>query len=354
MSNISLMCSHPLKGFIVGITKNGKQRLKIRPYKVDHVEVMQSGQYIDRFDPDVPALGKPYCEFVTIPCGRCASCRLRRAKDTADRCVLELQEYDSNLFLTLTYNDDNLPHSKAYDENGNIIMNGTLVKKDLQNFWKRLRKYTDSQGYKIRYLACGEYGSWENTHRPHYHAIVFNLKLPDLIPFTKNEFGDILYTSKILDSIWKNGYCLIGEATHQSIEYVARYVVKKQYGKNAEIYEKFNIEPEFSTCSRRPGLARNYYEKHKEELFNETTYSFPTRNGSGVAMPGRYFNNLFESDFDSVSVAERKNRIKDIQDSKTSLIQEQISQDYVDFLDSLDYIYNKRQEYKLKRVNDFL
>jgi hypothetical protein len=44
---------------------------------------------------------------------------------------------------------------------------GSLKKKELQNFLKRLRK---NAGFTFRYFACGEYGK---KGRPHYHILLF-------------------------------------------------------------------------------------------------------------------------------------------------------------------------------------
>ena len=74
------------------------------------------------------------------------------------RVVHESYYWDSCIFLTLTYDDDHLPP------------NGSLVKSDLQKFFKRLRK---NSGKKMAYFACGEYG--EQTARCHYHVILFGL-----------------------------------------------------------------------------------------------------------------------------------------------------------------------------------
>ncbi|EBW8988162.1 hypothetical protein BXL21_24545 [Salmonella enterica subsp. enterica serovar Enteritidis] len=49
--------------------------------------------------------------------------------------------WDQNCFITLTYNDENLPEG------------GTLVRKHLTDFFKRLRKHFT--GRTIRYFACG-------------------------------------------------------------------------------------------------------------------------------------------------------------------------------------------------------
>ena len=218
-----MSCYHPLKGFIVGTKNNGKKDIKIRSYEVDHVELLPNGNYIDRPFRDLPLLGKPYYEYDTIPCGRCIGCRLQKSREWANRAVMELPYHSSNLFITLTYDDDHVPHSGSVSDNGEYVDTLTLNKEDLRNFWKRLRNYCDNKDEKIRYLACGEYGS--NTARPHYHAIVFGLSLPDLVPFTKNDLGDWLYTSETLAKIWKNGNVLVGEANYETIAYVARYLI---------------------------------------------------------------------------------------------------------------------------------
>ena len=333
-------CYHPLKAFIVGYKDNGKKDIKVTSYETDHIELNGNGQYIERPSRDLPLVGKPFYDYDTIPCGRCIGCRLQRSKSWADRAVLELPYHDSNLFITLTYDDDHLPHNKAFDDEGNIIMTETLKKKDLQDFWKRLRKYCDSKGEKIRYLACGEYG--DITFRPHYHAIVFGLSLPDLEPKFKNELGDWIYTSETLSGIWKNGLCSVGEATHESIAYVARYVTKKKYGKEAELYEKLNIVPEFINMSRKPGLGREYYEENKDKLFTQTKYFFPIRDGVGSATPGRYFSNLFELDYDSESVQSRKDKLKGLYEDRVKLSLSKTDKNYLDYLSSQEYIKENR------------
>ena len=74
------------------------------------------------------------------------------------RIMNEVRMHDVSCFVTLTYNDENLPKDN------------TLVKEDLQKFWKDLRYRIFPE--KIRYFASGEYG--DETQRPHYHAVIFN------------------------------------------------------------------------------------------------------------------------------------------------------------------------------------
>lgn len=96
------------------------------------------------------------------------------------------------------------------------------------------------------------------TLRPHYHAAVFNYMPDDLKVHSYNIEGDTLYTSKKLEKIWSKGYVIIGMLTYKSAAYVARYVLKKQYGAN-EFHVKHNREPEFTLSSRRGGLGINAF-----------------------------------------------------------------------------------------------
>lgn len=93
-------------------------------------------------------------EVTYLPCGKCEQCRIDQSAQKAIRATMEAQKWPKNAFLTLTYSNDKLPAKRS------------LKKRDLQLFWKKLRKH-QWKYYKehIRYLACGEYGP--ATRRPH-------------------------------------------------------------------------------------------------------------------------------------------------------------------------------------------
>lgn len=210
-------------------------------------------------------------EVVQIPCGCCIGCRLDYSRQWANRCYLESLGSEHTYFITLTYDDENVPIGK----NGN----NTLRPDDLKKFLKDLRAY-----YKyhynldnIRFFACGEYG--DMSLRPHYHLICFNLPIYDLDPnfiYEENgkkyitqhvENGYIYYYSDIIHKIWNKGNILIGEATWQSMAYVARYVTKKIKGKDAEVYDALGIESEFVRMSRMPGIGEAYFKEHYKEIY---------------------------------------------------------------------------------------
>lgn len=173
----------------------------------------------------------------------------------------EAQLHSECCFLTLTYNRDNLPTWS------------TLVPEHLQLFLKRFRRAIAPT--RISFLASGEYGG--QLGRPHYHAIIFGYDFRDK-KFLKDGTGGLgrLYTSELLEKLWGHGYCTTGELSFESASYVARYSLKKVTGTEApgwytrldpETGELVDIEQEFLRMSRRPAIAKNWFNKYGQEVF---------------------------------------------------------------------------------------
>lgn len=290
-----MSCYSPLKGFPVSRTNSGKLDYKITSFQVDHMELVK-GKWIKCDTPFVsPASEEVVKEYVLIPCQKCIGCRLDYAKQWANRCMLELPYHESSYFLTLTYSDDNLRFSESFDmETGELRKVPTLVKEDWQLFMKRLRKeYSMKYNNKLRFYMCGEYG--EHSFRPHFHAVIFGLKLDDLVPYSRTSQGHILYNSEWLQNIWNLGYVVIGDVTYESCNYTARYVTKKVNEELIEHFKDLNLEPEFTLMSRRPGIGAWYYEDHPE-IWNYDHFFLGTENGSLQITPPRYFRKLLEKD----------------------------------------------------------
>lgn len=236
---------------------------------------------------------------VTIGCGQCIGCRLDKSRTWAIRMMHEASMHQNNCFLTLTYNDENLPP------------NGTLVKKHFQDFMKRYRKKYASQ--TIRFYHCGEYG--ENTQRPHYHAAIFGHDFTDKKVHKHSDSGFIIYTSDDLASLWDKGYATIGDLTFESAGYISRYITKKLTGPKAEYYEKKGIIPEYSTMSRRPGIGYDWYKKYN--LTDVLNGDFIIINGKKCKVPRFYDNLLEESDLLDVK-KERTRLARKFKDNNTT------------------------------------
>ena len=213
---------------------------------------------------------------INVPCGHCVGCRLDKSRQWADRMMLELDHSKTAIFVTLTYDPLNVPVACVLDD-GSVLF--TLDKRDVQLFMKRLRRSFD--GREIRFYLAGEYGS--QTHRPHYHAILFGLSLsdfPDIQPVSKNTFGQFLYSSEMMYDIWKLGNVALADVSWQTCAYVARYCVKKLGDDvSRETYDSFGVQPEFSLMSRKPGLA-GYYAIEHPELIERSKQYFCDPNGA--------------------------------------------------------------------------
>lgn len=285
-----MTCYHPLKGFAVDLTVNNRPDYKIVSYDTHHLEYY-GGHWHNCSTDYVSSMAEQVLyDYIEIPCGRCIGCRLAYSRQWADRCMLEMREHESTYFVTLTYDDDHLPtvdHLAA--DTGEIVKIPTLVKRDFQLFMKRLRKNYKYDN-KLRYYMAGEYGG--QTARPHYHAIIFGLKLDDLVLYTAGQ-GYVYYNSMFLSDCWQHkGHVVVAKACWETCAYTARYIMKKQYGDAASVYDEYGIQPEFTLMSRRPGIARDYFDDHGPAIWDTDCIYVPTESGAKEMKPPRYYKKM--------------------------------------------------------------
>nr|QJB18958.1 MAG: replication initiator protein [Microvirus sp.] len=225
----------------------------------------------------------PFSEL-QIPCGGCIGCRLDKSRQWMLRLMHEAKYHEQKSFLTLTYDDLQLPE------------NGSLDKTHFQKFMKRLRK---QHGGKLRYFMCGEYG--DQTQRPHYHAILYGCDFSDRRPHSKGAKGDQIYISETLDRIWTHGNCYIGNVTPESCGYVARYIMKKVTGEQAnDHYGRINpatgewylLQPEYLAMSLKPGIGATYYDEFKTDLYPS---DFAISKGRELPVP-KYYDRQLEKE----------------------------------------------------------
>jgi len=182
-------------------------------------------------------------------CGVCPNCKKAKSLEWSIRARHELITEPRAVFITLTYRKDTLHRGANVAEN-RYDKRGVLCQKDMQDFFKRLRKAIP--GRKIRYLYCGEYG--EEKWRPHYHALLYGL--------------DYLEAPEIdLDSIWTHGKVHVSEdfVTDNAIQYVIGYIKKKIPGR-MQAYAKYqgnNRPPPYLRASQ--GLGGKWSDIHRDE-----------------------------------------------------------------------------------------
>jgi len=237
-----------------------------------------------------------------IPCGQCTGCRLDQSKAWAIRCYHESKMWEENCFITLTYDDEHLTKNSSFD------------KRDLQKFFKRLRKKYEPK--KIRYYACSEYG--EQTFRPHYHAAIFNFNFADRKEWKNTDEG-ILYTSEEANKIWGLGNVIIGELTLESAAYIARYITKKIKGEKSREYYG-NLEHPAQFMSRAVGIGRNWVESYGNELLQNGTVVYK---GIEIKQP-RYYDNVIQKLDEGKINAIKERRIKFIDENEQTIARLQV------------------------------
>lgn len=193
-----------------------------------------------------PQMGKPESFGMWVPCGKCVSCRIARAREWSTRLLHEASYFKEVSFITLTIDDDHMPFDMS------------LHKQELQLFFKRLRKFLT--GTKLRYYACGEYG--EKRGRPHYHAILFGFD----DPMKRYDFSLRAYRAPTLERFWKAGNVTTGSVNYDSIRYVADYIGKSfsgplaitKYYDEAPLGPLYRLNPPFRISSL--GLGKRWAE----------------------------------------------------------------------------------------------
>lgn len=187
--------------------------------------------------------------------------------------------------MTLTYSDEHL-------------QSWSLCYPHFQKFMKRLRR---KKG-RVRFYAAGEYG--DEFARPHFHALLFGCWFSDRQPHKKLASGFQLYTSRELEALWPFGFSSIGDVTFESAAYVARYVMKKVTGPQADAhyaggglvdYSTGEVEPkvpEFNRMSLKPGIGAGWYERFGSEVYPN---DYVVMNGVKMSPP-KYYDRLVQVD----------------------------------------------------------
>lgn len=150
--------------------------------------------------------------YLEVPCGKCEECKQSNRNDWFCRCFYEWlsnRENGQSFYYTLTYNNDNLPHSMGVP---------CFSLRDLQLFLKRLRKCLSKRDTKLRYMITSEYG--ELYQRPHYHVLFF----------LDSYFNPYIFY-RLIEQCWQKGFVKAGDnvgqiTSYRGIKYVTKYVSK--------------------------------------------------------------------------------------------------------------------------------
>jgi cell division protein FtsL len=203
-------------------------------------------------------------------------------------------------FVTLTYQTRYLSFSPSGRR--------TLVKKDLQQFFKRLRINQERAGNnsKITYYAAGEYGG--KLKRPHYHLIIFNAEKQHIAKawqINGEPIGRVHFGKQI---------------SSQAIAYTCKYINKTP---SRNWHHSDDRQKEFSLMSK--GIGQNYLTPqmvrwHKQ---NDVTYCVE-EGGVRVSIPRYYKEKIWNPEEREIISANQVNRIKDKTEKQIEDIRQQV------------------------------
>ena len=161
--------------------------------------------------------GESYALGTYSKCGSCAICLAEKSNNWVIRNYYEEKRHKKKCFITLTY-----------AENSCI-----LVRKDLQDFIKRLRTYIERKGSKekFRYFYCGEYG--ERNGRPHYHLIIYGWEDNEAKYLGWSGKKQICYRSSIIEECWGLGRTSYQSFSTKEAPYIALYNTPQETFKHA-------------------------------------------------------------------------------------------------------------------------
>ena len=255
-----------------------------------------------------------------VPCGKCLACKSRRKSQATFRMdcerrfghivkhkdgTSEVVKFRYAFFATLTYADEFLPYSWEYVDKrtGEQI---TLLDKqddpvlfplDLQNFFKRLRRYC---GKPCSYFAVGEYGDVANTWRPHYHIVFYSdmdwkeckdafrhawsVECPK---FRVGSPGSFMVSNTYDTYRLSMGRVDVKAVNMRRIRYCAKYVVKDNNDNK--------VVPKFARCSK--SLGSGFFESQQAADIRRarSLYGFSV-DGKKCSLGRYYTHRLYKKD----------------------------------------------------------
>lgn len=222
-----------------------------------------------------------------VPCGHCALCMSKQARDWAFRVQAEAENSGFVYNVLLTYSDKHL----EFDSQGRPV----LVKAHLSQFMKRFRdRLVHKFGARLRFFACGEYGG--KYGRPHYHMILFSDV--DLCKEDTRGHNNLLFTYEELFQSWKKGFVKIsrynGEVGKMT-RYMTQYMLVSD-GKSTK-------RKPFRHMSRRPAIGACWLDKNKRTvdkmLKSEKFCVTPKGYERPIALPTYYKQKLMSAEMKS-------------------------------------------------------
>lgn len=260
-----------------------------------------------------------------VPCGRCPACLANLRQEWIFRLKEEYKACTFAIFVTLTYNDENLP------------LDLSVNKRDVQLFHKRLRKHFPSGD--MRYYLVSEYG--DHTFRPHYHGLYF---------FKSNYDKDFIY--RVFEESWQNGFIKFGEVETGSIVYCTKYCLKHSSTPPGR-KSTFRLVSKMSG-----GLGSSYLDKMSDYHKESKNLIFVAADGRACRMP-RYYRNILDCNkggfkYNPLHIQKENEQYSEnsnkFYQSYLEYSKKHLANDIKDFENHLNKVHQQRDELVLKHI----
>lgn len=216
----------------------------------------------------IPNMSDPRLQYVAVGCGKCIECRKQKARQWQVRLHEEIRENKNGRFVTLTFDEENLEKlTKEITGLEGYELENEIATLAIRRFLERWRKkYKKS----CRHWLVTELGQ-TNTERIHLHGILFT---------------DV--EEETIAKIWKYGNIWVGNYVNgKTINYIVKYI-----NKTDKLHKEYK-----SKILTSPGIGKNYIKRYdsKNNRYKEsgTNETYKTREGSRIALPIYYRNNIY-------------------------------------------------------------
>lgn len=208
------------------------------------------------------------------PCGKCPVCRMKYRKQMATRIYMEtsIDKPVDNYFITLTYDDQNIP----------IIAGRQCFNKDhLVRFLDSLRHKLRSRGLSLRYFGTCEYG--QEGYRSHYHFLFFLYGSP-VRRFAYKGVHE--FNRDFVQPLWPYGFTFDGRVSPASVMYCTCYALKDDEALQRD-WTGFEEGRPFRLFSLRPGLglSDSCVAWWTDYVYNDGDFRFGLRLSKGLKRP---------------------------------------------------------------------
>ena len=118
-----------------------------------------------------------------------------------------------------------------------------------------------------------------------------------MIPLYITQDHKQIWTCERIEKIWGKGIIAIGECNWNTSAYVARYITKKQIGKDAaSYYQDKDCVPEFIRMGRRPGIGYKYFKENKDKIYEFDEIIQKNMKGTMSSKPCKYYDRMYDLD----------------------------------------------------------